>query len=99
VTASAGFWWGLLGGLLPVIVDIQAQLRLPRARQPAWFTSPAYWIVRGALVLAGGVIVVAYMQSGNALQPWAALHIGASSPLLISALIRRAPRIRPGRGG
>ena len=51
---------------------------------PQWSKSVLYWVVTAAMVLAGGLLVVA-------------INIGISAPLLLKNLSSQLPTIEPGR--
>ena len=45
-----------------------------------------------AMVVAGGGLVVAYIESDIALKPILAINVGASAPLIIRTLVAKVPR-------
>ena len=58
-----------------------------------------YWVVTLLMILAGGLLVIAYLRSQVMVNPIMAINIGASAPLLIGALVSQAPPIPAGRIG
>lgn len=63
---------------------------------PEWSKSIVYWIVTITMILVGGGMVLVYMWSGAVLNAVLAVHIGASTPLIISGITRETPSIPPG---
>jgi hypothetical protein len=83
--------WGLFGGLgaeLAVIFAIRHRLAF---EHPYWFRSVEYWLIAGAMSLAGALIAVAYSRSGTALNPILAIQVGASAPLILRKLREAVP--------
>lgn len=92
-----GFAWGILGG---VFAELLGWFRLRhQAPQdlPAWMMTPYYWIVTSGMVLAGGVLVTAYLRSDVKINAIMAINLGASAPLLLGSLVNQGPQIPSGR--
>ena len=49
------------------------------------------------MMVAGGLLVVVYVQSGIALKPIIAVNVGASAPLIIGSFINPPPPVQPGQ--
>ena len=92
-----GFLYGMFGGALAELLGLFRLRRQSGKDFPEWLTSPFYWVVTGAMVLAGGGLVVIYVKSQLALNAWVALNIGASAPLMIGTLTEQAPKVSMGR--
>jgi len=81
VAAEALRWWRL----------IRAQQQGNTVNLPVYARSPLYWGLTAVIVLAGGMLAVAYAASGQRLGPLLALNVGASAPLIIQGLAASAP--------
>ncbi len=81
VAAEALRWWRL----------IRAQQQGTTINLPVYARSPLYWGLTAVLVLAGGMLAVAYAASGQQLGPVLAVNVGASAPLIIQGLAASAP--------
>jgi hypothetical protein len=80
------FLWGLLGSVAVEVVRLIAIYEAGKAL-PARYRKRGFWIVRTLLALAGGGLAVAYdVQS-----PILAVHIGASTPIIVETFARRPP--------
>lgn len=90
-----GFTYGLFGGLLAEVLGLFKLRR--ESSEHAWLRSPFYWAVTALMVLAGGGLVVVYLKSSFDLNPWLALNVGASAPLILGALTSQAPDISVGK--
>ena len=56
-----------------------------------------YWMVTVVMIGIGGLLAFAYQHSSDVeLNPILAVNIGASAPLIVSALVSQAPQIHPG---
>jgi hypothetical protein len=84
------FAWGFLGSLAVEIVDANELFHAERVTIPERYKFIAYWLVRFGLAVMGGFLAIACGTQS----PYAAMAIGAASPLVIRAL----PYIRNGRG-
>ena len=80
------FACGVLGS---VSVELLTVLRIYQAGHPfpSRYRKKGFWVVRLALALIAGVLSCLYNPSSLIL----ALHIGASTPLLIAAFAQSAP--------
>jgi hypothetical protein len=93
--ALAGFIWGAIGGILPEIL-LWYRVR-DKIGDLSYIPKPLfYWLITGLMICAGGVLVVAYIESGIAFKPILAMNVGASAPLAIGALAAQTPPIHPG---
>ena len=79
--AEALRWWRL----------IRAQQQGTTLNLPVYARSPLYWALTAVIVLAGGMLAVAYVASGQRLGPLLAVNVGASAPLIIQGLAATAP--------
>ncbi len=91
-----GFLYGLFGGVLAELLGLFQLRRQARQDLPQWLKSPFYWSVTFLMVLAGGGLVVVYIESDIALKPILAINVGASAPLIIGTLVAKVPPIPPG---
>ena len=56
-----------------------------------------YWLVTVVMIGIGGLLACAHQVSSDIrLTPLLAANIGASAPLILSALVSRAPQLDPG---
>lgn len=96
-TAWGTFPWALAGGLAAEALRWWRLVRNQRAgatiNLPAYVRNPYYWALTAVIVLAGGILAVAYAASGQQLGPILAFNIGASAPLVIQGLAANAPRV------
>ncbi len=81
LAAEALRWWRLIRG----------QQQGTTLNLPVYARSPLYWGLTGVIVLAGGMLAVAYVVSGQRLGPILAVNVGASAPLIIQGLAASAP--------
>jgi len=81
VAAEALRWWRM----------IRAQQQGTTLNLPVYARSPLYWGLTVVIVLAGGMLSVAYVASGQRLGPILAVNVGASAPLIIQGLAASAP--------
>lgn len=85
------FLWGFFGGVgAEISVVFSLRHRGPK-EYPHWLKSPTYYIVASVMVIFGGVIAVAYAQSGTTLNALLAIQIGASAPLIFRKLTETIP--------
>jgi len=83
------FIWGVFGGLLPEIGFIYKIYKYDEKNIPSQIKTFSYWISTILMILAGGIIVVAHLRSGNDdITPWLAINIGASAPLIIENITK-----------
>jgi hypothetical protein len=76
------FLWGAAGSLAVEIARLYSAVERPQGCMPARFKTVAFWVVRAFLTAVGGALAVAYEAQSAIL----AMNIGASAPLIISAL-------------
>ncbi len=88
-----GFIYGVAGGFLAELLGIFKLRSEVPAELPKWIKSPFYWIVTGAMIVAGGGIVIIYLKSNIEIQPLIAINVGASAPLIIGTLVSQAPKV------
>jgi hypothetical protein len=93
ISAGIGFLWGCAGGVGSEILHIYLIREKPA---PIWLKSPLYWLTTLAMVVIGGILVIAYVNSANSLDPLAAMQIGVSAPLLLRSLGKAVPKAEPG---
>lgn len=98
MTELDGFLFGALGGFLAEVLGL-FKLRHEADNLPAFLETWFYWVITGAMVLSGGVLVWVYLLSDMALSPLVAVNLGASAPLIIGSLVSQTPPIDPGRIG
>lgn len=56
-----------------------------------------YWLVTLVMIVIGGSLAYIHQaSSGINLTPLLAVNIGVSAPLILSALLRKAPQLDPG---
>ena len=90
--ATETVFWALVGGTLAEFLTV-FDLRDKVANDlPYWFRSGFYWISVAGMVAAGGVIALAYVRSGFALNAILAINVGASAPLLLRQAVAGSPR-------
>jgi len=94
-TTWGTFLWALGGGLAAEALRWWRLVQNHRSGKtlnlPAYVRSPFYWALTAVIVLAGGMLAVAYAASGQQLSPILAINIGASAPLVIQGLAASAP--------
>ena len=78
------------GGLLINLLSLLEVAVLPKDRRPD-FTDPLYWMTYPIYVLLGAGLVYIYILSGDEIKPIMALHLGASSPLILRAMTSAIP--------
>lgn len=92
--AIEGFIWGFFGGFAAELFVL-----LPSRQSspiPAWLKWWFFWVVTLLRILAGGVLVIAYLRSHMLITPILAINVGASAPLIIGSLANQVPPIDPG---
>lgn len=96
------FMWALGGGLAAEALRWWRLVRSHRSGDtlnlPTYARSPFYWALTSLIVLAGGMLAVAYAASGQRLGPLLAINIGASAPLIIQGLAASAPPVAASGG-
>ena len=94
-TTWGTFLWAAGGGLAAEALRwwrlIRAQQQGTTLNLPVYARSPLYWGLTVVIVLAGGMLAVAYVASGQRLGPILAINVGASAPLIIQGLAASAP--------
>jgi predicted cobalt transporter CbtA len=92
-----GFLWGVAGGIFAELLG-WFKLRHQAADDlPIQMKTRYYWIVTAVMILAGGILVIAYLRSDVKVNAIMALNVGASAPLILGALVSQSPPISPGR--
>jgi len=92
-----GFLWGVLGGFFAELLGWFKLRYIAPDDHPDWMSTKYYWIVTCLMMLAGGMLVVAYMRSQVNVSSIMALNVGASAPLILGALVNQAPPIPIGK--
>lgn len=87
---------GILGGGLAELGSWYALRKDLHQGLPDWSKNPLYWLLTALMVLAGGVLVWLHALAGGSLNPFLALNIGVSAPLILQGLTRQAPQLGPG---
>lgn len=91
-----GLFWGTVGGAGAELLGLfRLRHEAPEAF-PHWLETPFYWSVTIAMILFGGLLVIAYLRSNIPVNPILALNVGAAAPALLSSFMAQAPRIPPG---
>ena len=91
-----GFFWGIVGGAGAELLGLfRLRHEAPEAF-PNWLETTLYWGVTIAMILFGGLLVIAYLRSDMPVNPILALNVGAAAPALLSSFMAQAPRIEPG---
>jgi hypothetical protein len=80
------FIYGLIGSVGTELVAVLAAYQ-HGWELPARYKRTGFWVARGLLMLVAGSLAVAYQVESRAL----ALHIGASTQLILWNLMSRAP--------
>lgn len=92
-----GFLWGVLGGIFAELLGWFKLRHQAPDDLPIQMKTLYYWIVTVGMILAGGILVIAYLRSDVKVNAIMALNVGASAPLILGALINQSPPISPGR--
>jgi len=96
MTDLGGFAIGVLGGIAAETLkwhnlkDGLQEKGIPESSKSFW-----YWLITVVMIALGGALVVIYMNSGAIFTPIVALHIGASTPLLLAGITREIPTLPP----
>ena len=86
-----GLGWGIVCGAFAELLGwFKLRRQIPDTPRP-------YWIITVLMILAGGVLVVAYIRSSMPLNPLLSINVGAATPLIIGSLVAQAPPVEPGR--
>ena len=92
-----GFILGSFGGALGEFIKwYNIRNEISRTGVPDWSKSYLYWVITVVMMLLGGCMVMVYMKSSAVLNAFLAVHIGASTPLIISGITRETPSISIG---
>ena len=79
---------GIIGGALAELVKWFKLRESPNL--PVYIRSALYWIVTIIMILAGGFVAWVYGEIGP-LNALLAINVGASTPLIISGLVKTPP--------
>ena len=85
------FVYGLVGGVIPEAIGLYNIRHIAKTDRPVWLTSPFYWIITLVMVLIGAGFVTVHHFSSVTLTPLLAIEIGATAPLLLTAMINKKP--------
>ena len=88
MSSRESFWWGLFGSALPEIVRLY---KLVTAAQALPNYGWQYFIVSLLFVIAAGFFAVAWKPEN----PFKSIWVGASFPLLVTAMIQATPPLPP----
>ena len=92
-----GFLFGLSGGsAIELLKWWNLRHELKPKGIPDWSKSWLYWIITVLMIFAGGFLVIVYLKSGAVLNTVLAVHIGASTPVILTGISRETPPILPG---
>lgn len=92
-----GFIYGVFGGVFSEVLGLFKMRREASSLRPEWIKSPFYWIITGTMILAGGGLVFAYLESDFPMNAILALNVGASAPLILENLAGQVPKMPMGR--
>lgn len=87
------FIFGFLGGAFVELLKHHRFLQETPGPAPAIYRSKYYWFVTIAMMVAGGLLTVAYQLAGAKLNPIIDINIGASAPLLIGTFGSKPPKV------
>lgn len=87
--------WALFGGLVAELLSVFELRHKVPADLPYWLRSKFYWGTVIGMILAGGILALAYLRSGMQLNALLAINVGASAPLALRQAISNAPKYRP----
>lgn len=83
---TLNFGCGLFGSsIIEAIVILRYYQRL--GRLPLYYRKVGFWVVRIVIALAAGILAVLYDPEN----PLLAVHIGASTPLIVSTMAGTTP--------
>lgn len=80
-----------VGGLAVNLLNLAEAANLPSDRRPN-FKDPLYWISFPIGAALGAFVGYVYLASGFDIKPVLALHVGASSPLVLRAAASAIPK-------
>jgi hypothetical protein len=89
------FLFGVIGGALGELLKWYSLRESPNL--PVYLRSPFYWVVTTLMVLAGGVLVL--IQGVSADNPWLAVNVGLTAPLILKGFASVIPIQPPKTGG
>jgi len=89
------FFWGFIGGIGAEAIVLHSIRYHGPNDFPFWIKSPLYWIAIVIMALFGGGVAFAYSASGFTLSPLLAIHIGASTPLILRRAREAIPKLPP----
>lgn len=92
---GTSFLLGVVGGLLGELLKWYS-LR-ESSNLPAYLKSPFYWVVTVLMMLAGGGLVL--IQGVTADNPWLAINVGITAPLILKGFASVVPIQPPKAGG
>ena len=92
-----GFLYGVFGGFLAELLGLFRLRHKVPGSFPTYIKSWFYWITTSLMVLAGGGLVVVYLNSAISLNALIAVNLGASAPLIIGSLASQTPQPSVGR--
>ncbi len=87
--------WALFGGLVAELLGVFELRHKVPADLPYWLRSKFYWWTVVGMILAGGILALAYVRSGMQLNALLAINVGASAPLALRQAISSAPKYTP----
>jgi len=90
-----GFLFGVLGGVLVEALGLYNLRKDYPDVCPKWLKSKFYWSITVIMVLIGGGLVDIYLLSNMTLNPWLAVNVGASAPLILGTVTSQAPDVSP----
>ena len=94
MTPIEAVMYGTIGGALPEFLAIY-NLRASEKPKPYWLTSGFYWCITVVMILLGGGTVLLYQKVGINMNEYIAIHLGMSTPVLISTVAKEKPKINP----
>lgn len=80
--------YGMLGGILPEILALYNLRHLKKGEKPQWVGSLFYWTITLIMVLVGGGTVIFYRHIGINVNELMAIHLGISTPVLITTMTK-----------
>ena len=92
---AISFLLGAIGGLLGELLKWYSMRESPNL--PAYLRSPFYWVVTVLMILAGGGLVP--IQGVKADNPWLAINVGVTAPLILKGFASVVPIQPPKAGG
>ena len=95
------FWLGFLGALVAPFLEVWGLRRQAPKDWPRYLRSWSFWGLTAAMAVAGGAVALGYRIIYPDSQPGTLMYlqIGASTPLILSALLTKASSIVDDPGG